>query len=60
MNEARCEKCKHKTRLKHNFRVGSGFEETFCCTLFAKDKDGFVIQVELNDVCERYQKGDVE
>ena len=57
MNEVRCEKCKHKTRLKHNFRAGDGFEENFCCTLFAKGKDGFVIQVESSDVCEMYEKG---
>jgi hypothetical protein len=43
--------------LKHNFRVGNGFEEAFCCTLFAKEKDGFVTQVELSYVCEMYEKG---
>ena len=57
MNEERCENCKHKTRLKHNFQVGNGFEETFCCTLFSKEKDGFVVQVELSDMCEMYEKG---
>ena len=57
MNDVRCENCKHITMLKHNFRVGNGFEEAFCCTLFAKEKDGFVIQVELSDVCEMYEKG---
>lgn len=60
MSEERCERCKHATRLKHNFQVGIGFEESFCCTLFAKEKDGFVLQVELNDMCEMYEKGGVE
>lgn len=53
-----CKNCKYMTRLKHNFQVGSGFEETFCCIIFANEKNGFAIQVELNnDACEMYQKG---
>lgn len=57
MNEKRCENCKYLKRLKHNCRVGSGFEESSCCIVFANEKNGFALQVELNDVCEMYQKG---
>lgn len=58
MTEKRCENCKYLRKLKHNFKVGSGFEETFCCIVFANEEDGFVVQVELNDdACEMYRKG---
>lgn len=57
MDEKRCENCKYLRELKHNFRVGSGFEETFCCIVFANENNGFAIQVELNDdACEMYKK----
>lgn len=29
--EERCEKCVHFHRLKHNFKNGTGFEESTCC-----------------------------
>ena len=57
MNEKRCENCKYLKRLKHNFTTGKGFEESFCCIIFANEEDGFVLQAELNDMCEMYQKG---
>ena len=61
MNEKRCENCKYLRKLKHNFQVGSGFEESFCCVIFANEKNGFAVQVELNDdACEMYKKGNEE
>ena len=60
MNEERCENCKYLRKLKHNFQVGKGFEEAFCCVIFTNEKNGFALQVELNDVCEIYQKGGAE
>lgn len=61
MYKERCENCKYLRKLKHNFRVGSGFEESFCCIVFANEKNGFAIQVELNnDACEMYKKGGVQ
>lgn len=55
-----CKNCKYMTSLKHNFTVGKGLEDSFCCTIFAKEKNGFVLQVELNDICEMYKKGNEE
>lgn len=55
-----CKNCKYITMLKHNFTVGKGFEESFCCTIFANEEDGFVIEVELNDMCEMYQRQEDE
>ena len=52
----RCENCKSFTRLSHNFVVGVGFQDSFCCTLFAEDEDGFVVEVEKNDMCECFKR----
>lgn len=52
-----CANCAYKTRLKRKFVLGKGHEESICCTLFAKEQDGFVLELEDDDgVCEEYRK----
>ena len=48
----RCENCESFRRLKHNFTVGAGHEDSYCCTLFVEEKDGFILEVSKNDLCE--------
>ena len=52
----RCENCKSFSRLKHKFAVGVGYQDSFCCTLFAKEKDGFVVETTKIDMCECFQR----
>ena len=49
-----CKNCRYITKLKHNFEQGKGFEESFCCVLFAMEKGGFSVEVKLNDRCENF------
>lgn len=51
-----CEHCKFLRRLKHNFEVGKGYEESFCCVIFAKEKDGFASEVEKGGSCEIFRE----
>lgn len=51
-----CKNCKYMTRLKHNFTVGEGFEESFCCIIFANEENGFAIEVVGNDRCEMFKE----
>lgn len=60
VNDACCKNCHCKRRLKHNFQVDKGFEETYCCVLFANEKDGYVIQADPTDFCEEFRKGGAE
>ena len=55
MNEI-CKNCKYKSKLKHNFAVGKGFEESFCCIIFVNEKDGFILEVQNNDYCEMFEE----
>lgn len=50
-----CKHCKHCIRLKHNFTVGKGFEESFCCIVLVHDEDGFVIEVSEDSMCEIFK-----
>lgn len=58
--EDRCIECKHFFRLKHNFVVGKGFEESHCCLLFVPDEGAFVLEVQKDDICECFQRKKVE
>lgn len=51
-----CQECDCSVRLKHNFELGKGLKEGLCCTLFAKEKDGFVLEVEPDSTCEEFRK----
>lgn len=56
----RCTECKHFFRLKHNFVVGEGFEESHCCLLLVPDEGAFVLEVREDDFCECFQRKKVE
>ena len=49
-----CKNCNWFTKLSHNFSVGNGFENSHCCIVFAKEKDGFVVETAENDMCEMF------
>lgn len=46
-----CANCKHWKRLKHNFVVGKGFEESHCCVVFVDD---FILETKENGMCEMF------
>ena len=52
----KCESCRYIRRLKHNFTVGKGFEESNCCVvnLEIDGSDGWAQEVNKDDVCEMY------
>ena len=52
MNLESCKNCKHYRRLKHNFKVGDGFEDSNCCVLFSEEAGGWIEEVKPNDCCE--------
>ena len=65
--EPRCDKCKFCRKLKHNFKVGEGFEETLCCIMllaideaekgkFENESQPWVQQVESDSYCEMFTK----
>lgn len=54
MNE-QCSKCKYYRKLKHNFKRGTGFEESHACVVFADE--GEVMEVEPNSMCEMFTEG---
>lgn len=49
-----CKNCNWFTKLSHNFSVGNGFENSHCCVVFAKEKEGFVVETTENDMCEMF------
>lgn len=55
----RCKDCRYFRKLKHHFRVGQGFEHSFCCVALADVEEGDVIEVTENGMCEMftYKKG---
>lgn len=62
----RCENCKSYRRLKHNYKVGTGYEDSYCCLALLKlndgvlqypDEDGtvaWVQEVEPDSMCEMF------
>lgn len=52
----RCETCKYYRRLKHNFKHGKGFDESYACVVFVNDPHAFVLEVNANDMCEMYSE----
>ena len=55
-----CEKCAHFHRLKHNFKIGTGFEESNCCDVLLHlpdsmdDTKSWVQEVSQFDTCEMF------
>lgn len=56
----RCETCKYYRRLKHNFKHGKGFDESYACVIYVNDRDAFVLEVNADDVCEMYSEANHE
>lgn len=55
--EERCEICKYYHPLKHNFQIGKGYEESYCCdVLFRQYGDGWILEVDPNGMCEMYAR----
>ena len=55
----RCELCEYYRRLKHNFIVGKGFEESHACVVFLNiekcpEDDQWVQEVDPRDMCEYF------
>lgn len=53
-----CAKCRYFHRLKHNFKVDEGFEESYCCDVLLHlpedESEGWVDEVEPQDICEMF------
>lgn len=58
----KCENCEHCYRLKHNFKVGVGYEDSYCCVVLFRiieepdkiDIPPFVVEVTLDSKCEMF------
>lgn len=50
MCEKICQNCVWMAELKHNFKVGPGWEKSHCCTLFPD----MIIEVKPTDSCEEF------
>ena len=56
-----CENCIYCHRLKHNFEVGKGFEESLACdVLLHLDGDGFIVETSKNEMCEMFTEKEQE
>lgn len=51
-----CCKCKYFRKLKHNFKLGEGFEVSNCCIILGYDYNGEVLEVNDNELCECFSK----
>lgn len=60
MSNECCAKCRYYHRLKHNFKVGVGFEESYCCdVLMHFPEEGtwvWIQEVTPQDRCEMYEE----
>lgn len=53
----KCKNCKFCYKLKHNFKLGKGFEHDVCCTYLYDTAKGFIMQVvEDGEACEVYKE----
>ena len=58
MDNECCAKCRYYHRLKHNFKVGVGFEESYCCDVLMHLPDThepWIQEVTPNGMCEMYE-----
>ena len=57
MGIERCENCAFYSVLRHNFKVGTGFEYSHCCVMFPMtERKGYVIEVTPNGMCECFAR----
>lgn len=54
----KCEDCKFIRKLEHNFKIGKGYENSYCCILFTQIEDcqGGVVEVEPYSRCEMFTR----
>lgn len=45
-----CKNCVWMSKLRHNFEVGTGFSESFCCT----NMPDLIIEVKPTETCEEF------
>lgn len=50
MCEKICKNCVWISKLRHNFEVGEGFQESFCCTNMPE----LIIEVKPTETCEEF------
>lgn len=56
-----CVNCKYYHRMKHNFEVNKGFEESHCCDVLMKgEPGGWIQEVAPNDMCEMFTRKETE
>ena len=56
MCEKICKNCVWIAQLSHNFKVGQGFEKSYCCTNCIDSESGLIIEVKPTDSCEEFFK----
>lgn len=57
MRMNKCKNCRYCYKLKHNFKVGKGYEHDVCCTYLYDTDKGFIMQVaEDGEACEAYKE----
>lgn len=53
-----CFYCKYHRKLKHNFALGEGYEESNCCVVFEyaepNSRSNFVLEVSEDSKCEMF------
>lgn len=54
MCEKICKNCVWIAELRHNFKVGTGWEESHCCTNCIDGQKGLIIEVKPTDTCEEF------
>jgi len=58
--DIKCENCKFFKKLKHNFKVGVGYESSYCCDVLIKmaedNEVGWIQEVEKDSYCELFDK----
>lgn len=56
----RCENCRWFHRLKHNFKVGKGFEKGYACDVLLhteeSDGEGWIQEVVPDEMCEMFEE----
>lgn len=50
-----CSECKYFHKLKHNFKQGEGFEESYCCNVLVHG-DGWIQEVTPTSMCEMFTR----
>lgn len=67
MNKEFCKDCKYIRLLKHNFKVGEGFEESYVCVVWEYahrepknliDCEPFCVEVSETSMCEMFSPKD--